>query len=332
MKDLAGNTAIVVPVRDEEGSIVELLDSFEALSVKPREIIVVDGGSKDKTVKVIKEYISSHHNLPYRLRLIELEEAFPGRARNVGIESSSARIIACTDSGGVVEEDWLRHLILPFGENPKLEVVIGNCLPYARNAFEECAFSVNIKGMDKTRFTYFGAVSIAFLKDTWQKVGKYPDDIYPNEDKCFLTKLKRYGAKFHLSEKAAVRWQPRSNPAEFSLQYFSYGRADARFNFVPMPHVTRILAYTSGTIFAIMGFSHRVFWLVCLVSLAGYLSGPALRACVKLKRPGAFLYVPFLILIKDVSQIFGYVSGSLERLMNPAYRKIAREKFLLKDE
>ncbi|NQT22323.1 MAG: glycosyltransferase [Candidatus Omnitrophica bacterium] len=332
MIDLASRTAIVVPVRDEEASIIELFDSFEKLSLKPREIIIVDGGSQDATVPVIKKYMRSHNNLPYKLRLIELEDAFPGKARNIGIESSSARIIACTDAGGIVDPGWLKHLLAPFKKDSRLEVTVGNCLPYTKSPFEKYAFLINIKGLDKTKFAYLGAVSIAFLKEVWQKVGKYPDEIYPNEDKCFLIKLKKYGAKFFISDKAIARWRPRRNMKEFAVQYFSYGRADARFDFVPIAHILRIATYTLGLALVIMGIAHRILWIVCLLGLFLYLLGVTFRTCLQSRRVAAFLYVPLLLLVKDIAQIFGYIVGMVERICVPKYREIARNKFKVTNE
>lgn len=332
MTDLAGKTSIVVPVRNEEGNVLDLLESFEKLSLKPREVIIVDGGSRDNTISCIKEYLKSHDTLPYKLRLIEFKDAFPGKARNVGIESTSAKIIACTDAGSVADKDWLKRLVVPFKENARLEVVIGNCLPNAKSPFEECAFSINIKGLDRTKFTYFGAVSIAFLKEVWQKVGRYPEEIYPNEDKCFLAKLKKYGAVFSLADKAIVRWRPRTNLCEFAAQYFSYGRADARFGFSSLPHIIRIATYGLGIAFIIWGFTYRLLWLVCAAGLLCYLSAFTFNMYMKLKKQCVFLYIPPLLLMKDIAQVCGYILGVTEKILIPKYRKIAGDKFTIGNE
>jgi glycosyltransferase involved in cell wall biosynthesis len=329
MLDLASKTAIVVPVRNEAETIEDLLRSFETLTLKPREIIIVDGGSQDATTSVIKEYSERSKNLPYKVRLIETDHALPGKARNIGIESTEAKIIACTDAGCIVDSEWLTHLLEPFKESHHLDVVIGSCHPDAHSFFEECTFLATIKGLDKTRFVYFGAVSIAFTKDIWHNVGRYPEEIYPNEDKCFLTKLKNTQAKAFLSEHAIVRWRPRRNIREFFIQYFSYGRADARFGFVALRHSVRIVAYGLGLLMCVMGVTYPILWgigAMCILVHAGNFTLSLYPGRTKKKR--ALMLLPLLLLVKDISQIMGYLLGRLERLCNPRYKSIAKEKFL----
>lgn len=49
--------SIVVPVKDEEDTIALCLDSLQALDYVSKEIIVVDGGSKDGTRKILQRYV-----------------------------------------------------------------------------------------------------------------------------------------------------------------------------------------------------------------------------------------------------------------------------------
>ena len=49
--------SVVIPVRDEEHSIRELLDSLLAQTRPPDEIVITDGGSVDATPQIIEEYI-----------------------------------------------------------------------------------------------------------------------------------------------------------------------------------------------------------------------------------------------------------------------------------
>ena len=49
--------SVIVPVRDEEDSIRELLDSLLAQTRPPDEIVITDGGSVDATPQIIEDYI-----------------------------------------------------------------------------------------------------------------------------------------------------------------------------------------------------------------------------------------------------------------------------------
>ena len=50
------NISLCITVKNEEKSIGPLLDSIFAGTKKPDEIIIVDGGSTDKTLSVINNY------------------------------------------------------------------------------------------------------------------------------------------------------------------------------------------------------------------------------------------------------------------------------------
>lgn len=48
--------SIIIPTYNEETCIRSLFDSLENLSPNPYEVIVVDGGSSDKTLSIVEEY------------------------------------------------------------------------------------------------------------------------------------------------------------------------------------------------------------------------------------------------------------------------------------
>jgi len=51
--------SVVVPVRDEENSIRELLETLLAQTRAPDEIVVTDGGSKDRTLDTITNLLEA---------------------------------------------------------------------------------------------------------------------------------------------------------------------------------------------------------------------------------------------------------------------------------
>ena len=48
------NVSVVITVLNEEKSIRELIKALLTQDKKPQEIIIIDGGSSDKTVQIIK--------------------------------------------------------------------------------------------------------------------------------------------------------------------------------------------------------------------------------------------------------------------------------------
>src|SRR3990167_8606478 len=99
--------SIIVPVKDEGKTIQQLVDSIFGQTVLPKEVIVVDGGSKDDTREILKRNMK---DAPFDLKLIEREKAYPGEARNIGIRASASDLIAFTDGGIRLDRRWLEEL------------------------------------------------------------------------------------------------------------------------------------------------------------------------------------------------------------------------------
>src|SRR3954451_2109730 len=99
--------SIVIPVRDEEHSIRELLDSLLTQTRPPDEIVITDGGSVDATPQIIEEYI--HKGAP--VRLIRAGAALPGRRRNLRAAQASHEGIGFTDAVIRLANNWLETLI-----------------------------------------------------------------------------------------------------------------------------------------------------------------------------------------------------------------------------
>ena len=311
------DVTVVIPVKNEEKTVLPLLESLERLEEKPNEVVIVDGGSCDRTVEVIRTYLRAK-SLPYPIRLIETLGAFPGKGRNLGIRNSSSPLIACTDAGGRVDPKWLGELIAPFRKSLEVDLTIGRCESNASGLFEEISFFLFLKNIRRKSVVYSGCASLAFRRKLWEKVGGFPENFYPCEDKYFLIKARQKARQIEEIPSACVYWSPRQNPASFMKQYFLYGMGDGRIHLAKIYHGARFMVYGTGILLGLMG-SSFVRGLVGL-ALAMYLGEVSVRAFREIREGTVFLYVPLLLLAKDLSQMAGFLVGWVEGLFNPTFR------------
>lgn len=106
--------SIVVPARNEEDSIGELLDSIDRNEFSDYELIVIDGGSTDDT----REIVQSHE----KTRLIEGPKEGPAVARNVGWREAEGDIICFLDADWYLEDDSLAKIDKFFREQSDKDV------------------------------------------------------------------------------------------------------------------------------------------------------------------------------------------------------------------
>src|ERR687883_302218 len=78
--------SVIIPTFNEETTIVKTLDAIKRL-VNVDEIIIVDGGSSDKTVEIIENY-----SIEKPLRLVKFGEANRGRQLHEGTRHASGEI------------------------------------------------------------------------------------------------------------------------------------------------------------------------------------------------------------------------------------------------
>ena len=112
--------SIIIPIYNVEQYIEQCLVSILNKTYKDIEIILVNDGSKDNSMKIIKKYLSDK-----RIKVINKKNGGLSSARNVGLKIATGEYIAFVDS-----DDWIRidKLVELYNiiQNEKLDLIIGN--------------------------------------------------------------------------------------------------------------------------------------------------------------------------------------------------------------
>lgn len=92
--------SIVIPAYNEVNYLGRTLESIQKLDTKDWqvELLVVDGGSTDKTDEIAKSYNAKVVIIPHR---------GIGFARQKGLEHATGDIVVFTDADSIVPSDWL---------------------------------------------------------------------------------------------------------------------------------------------------------------------------------------------------------------------------------
>src|SRR5512143_1531574 len=93
--------SVVIPAYNEEKYLPRTLESLKKLDRKPDEIVVVDGGSTDKTASIAREHGAT---------VITVAHRGIGFARDKGLMKATGDIVAYTDADTVVPHDWLTKI------------------------------------------------------------------------------------------------------------------------------------------------------------------------------------------------------------------------------
>jgi glycosyltransferase involved in cell wall biosynthesis len=313
--------SVIVTVLNEGESIRRLMDSLVAQTQPPDEVVIVDGGSRDNTVAILREYEGA---LP--LRVLVEPGANISAGRNRAIAAAQGDIIAATDAGVMLEPDWLARITAPLLADDGLGVVSGFFLADADTLFEAAMGATVLplaRELDGETFLP-SSRSVAFRKHAWERAGGYPEWLDYCEDLIFDLRLKDR-ERFALASDALVHFRPRGSLRSFYKQYYLYARGDGKADLWLKRHLIRYATYgVAGPLLLLLGARvHKLFWLLLIPGAAAYLSTPYRRLPEVLRRHGytqpadvvrAAALVPVIRVVGDVAKMLGYPVGVWWRL------------------
>lgn len=118
-------TSVLIRTKNEAKDIAKTLALVRDQSLPPDEIIVVDSGSTDETVKIVQQ------QRDVRLLTMRPEDFTFGRSLNLGCAATDADIIVMLSAHAFpCNRDWLNQLMQPFAD-PHVAGVYGKQAPHA---------------------------------------------------------------------------------------------------------------------------------------------------------------------------------------------------------
>lgn len=98
--------SVIIPLYNKAADILLTLESVEAQTCKPREVIVIDDGSTDGSREIVDKVA---HRMPY-LRLVSQPNAGVSAARNRAIAMAEGEWVALLDGDDVWSPDYLKAI------------------------------------------------------------------------------------------------------------------------------------------------------------------------------------------------------------------------------
>lgn len=300
--------SLICTVKDSAAHIEEFLGSIAAQTRAPDEVIVVDGGSTDGTLDLLRRADD--------LTLIEERGANIARGRNLAIAAAAHDVIAVSDADCVLDPAWLERIVAPIEAGA--DVSMGFYQPIADGFLQECLASVNLPTdpdeVDPAMFMP-SARSVAFRRGAIESAGGYPEWLDIGEDMWVNHRWRELGLDMRFVPDATVRWRLRPTMRATWVQYFRYARGDAQAGMYPERHALRFGAYAGlGVVVA-----SRRRWLG-VAAAAGAMAcarTPLRRAWRRFpdtrERAVATLVVPALMGWIDTAKLAGYAVGLVDR-------------------
>jgi len=300
--------SLIATVKDGAEDLEEFLGSLRAQTRAPDEVVIVDGGSTDGTVDLLRRADG--------VVVIEERGANIARGRNVAIANATHDVIAATDADCVLDPDWLERLLRPVEEGA--DVAMGFYLPITDGFVQECLAAVNLPRdpleVDGTRFMP-SARSVAYRRSAIESAGGYPEWLDIGEDMWVNHRWRELGLDLRLAPEAVVRWRLRPGLRATWTQYFRYARGDAQAGMHPDRHALRFATYAG--LLAALASRRRWPKMLAAAGALAYARTPVSRARGTMSEPrerlAAMLVVPAFMAWIDSAKMAGYAVGLVDR-------------------
>lgn len=99
--------SVIVPVYNQEPVLTKCIDSILCQSLSDLEIILVNDGSTDGSLKICRLYEERDH----RIQVIDQPNSGVAAARNAGLSAASGQYAGFVDSDDWIEPDMFRRLV-----------------------------------------------------------------------------------------------------------------------------------------------------------------------------------------------------------------------------
>lgn len=316
--------SLIATVLNEGDNIHHLMNGLLAQTAPPDEIIIVDGGSRDNTLDILRSY---ENKLP--LRILVRENCNISQGRNTAIEAAKGDILAITDAGVRLTDTWLEKITQPLREDKRRSVSAGFFMADPQNNFEVAMGATVLPLIDEIEPASFlpSSRSIAVRTDAAKAIGGYPEWLDYCEDLIFDLRLKASRAPFAFVPDAIVYFRPRSSLNAYFKQYYRYARGDGKADLWRKRHAIRYLTYflAAPLLIGLAIFVNPLFWALLLLAAAIYLYQPYRRLAILMQSAPdksilawfqIALLIPVIRVVGDVAKMLAYPVGWLWRLQN----------------
>lgn len=320
--------AVVIPTLNEEKFIARCLDSVIAQSYpfNDMDVMVVDGGSKDRTKDIVEEYKRKYQNI----RFLNNPGRIQSIAFNIGVHSSDAPYIVRLDAHATYNHRYIEKCIEKFSANAEVlgcapEFVgnvggVWNIRPQHSGLIAESSAILN-----QSRFGIGGAAFRVgapagfvdtvpfgcFPRKVLEKVGGMREDLPRGEDNEFNSRIRKAGYKIYLDPEIVCSYFSRDTLRTNMKQMYANGESIGHLFYVDkdsvgIRHLIPLLFVGSILCGVALAFVWLPFFYALLAELCLYFTCDLLASILAAKEHGWKYLLPLFVMFFCVHISYGW--------------------------
>jgi len=218
--------SVVIPTLNDEPTLSKCLSSISNQDISDIEIIIIDGGSDDRTIDIAENY---------NCKILTERKGTISYAREVGVEAATGEFIAFTDADCVVPEDWLSTLLQHFDDEGEVAAVGGpNVTPSNDTSFAKSVGDVlsllssagsryGQKGGEVKEIYHNPTCNVVYRKKIITEVGGFNHNLVTVDDEEMDFRIRKNGYTILYTPNAEVLHYRRPTTRSFVKMAYTYG-------------------------------------------------------------------------------------------------------------
>lgn len=226
------SVSVTVPVLNAARTLTVCLAALERLQPAPAEILLVDNGSTDGSLQLLRAF--ARGRAAERAQVLEEPRRGAAAARNAGIRGAKGEVIAFTDADCAPDPAWLRHLTVPFVD-PTVGAVAGRVVAApAASTLElfSALYTLQLPARPARRRHWmpweggYPTANFAIRRALAQELEGFDESVgIYGEDYDLCARLYALGTEIVYVPEARVAHQHRTTLAGLLRQAFGFGRS-----------------------------------------------------------------------------------------------------------
>lgn len=320
--------AIIIPTLNEEKFISQCLDSVinQSYPFAEMDVMVVDGGSKDKT----REIVNGYHNKYRNIRLVDNPGRIQSIAFNIGVKNSTAPYIVRLDAHALYKPFYIEGCIEGLKGDTKRGNVGGQwdiqpqnnsvwamtnaILNYCKFGIGGASYRIGAKAGNVDTVP-FGAFPRALIEE----IGGMRDDLPRGEDNEFNSRIHKAGFDIYFDPRIECVYYARPTLKASCKQMYANGESIGHLFYIDresigLRHLIPLL-FVAGIICGTMAsFIWFIFFYALCAGLGLYFLCDLVASFAAAKKHGWKFFLPLFCLFFCVHVSYG--CGTIAGLFN----------------
>jgi cellulose synthase/poly-beta-1,6-N-acetylglucosamine synthase-like glycosyltransferase len=322
--------SVIVTAKNEERTVKRCITALTKQDYPNYEILFVDAGSKDATLRTVQELAGDQPNIKILTNL-----GTPSTCRNLAIKASNSEIIAFTDADVEVPSTWLKSLAETLLSAPDVGGAGGPNVPTREVSGEitrvmDLMLTTRLGSMQSAQsFDHGELVEVksipccnsAYARNVLEEIGGFDEELVGCDDTDLGFRVRFTGRRILFQPSARVLHLVRFHTLrQFARMMFKYGRgrgyASRRRHYLFSGPAIPAVGLIAGVPLVLLTAAvlHSIiplvfFPLLYVVALAGY----SIFIAISKRDPIVAILGPVMLGVEHLSYSIGFLRGLLDR-------------------